>query len=75
VVSIEIFEATGKYRSDIAVKDRAHLAVWRWPRTGIPDVHWPVVMRLVPSLSADDLLQLNMVARKSWAEKRAKSAA
>lgn len=51
-------------------------AVYRWPRMGIPDVHWPVVMALVPNLTADQLMRLNIEVRYAQAaKKQAKTAA
>lgn len=37
-------------------------AVYKWPKIGIPDRHWPLVMRL-SGATADELLAANVAAR------------
>jgi hypothetical protein len=37
-------------------------AVWKWPKIGIPDRHWPLIMGLT-EVSADELLAANVAAR------------
>lgn len=37
-------------------------AVYKWPKIGIPDRHWPLVMRL-SGASADEMLAANVAAR------------
>lgn len=37
-------------------------APYKWPKIGIPDRHWPLVMRL-SGATADELLKANMAAR------------
>lgn len=37
-------------------------AVYKWPKIGIPDRHWPLVLPLA-SASADEMLAANLAAR------------
>ena len=37
-------------------------AVYKWPQIGIPDRHWPLLMRL-SGASADEMLAANQLAR------------
>lgn len=37
-------------------------AVYKWPKIGIPDRHWPLVMPL-SGATAEELLQANIAAR------------
>lgn len=37
-------------------------AVYKWPKIGVPDRHWPLLMRL-SGASADELLTANIAAR------------
>lgn len=39
-------------------------AVYKWPKIGIPDRHWPLVMRL-SGVSADEMLAANVEARSA----------
>lgn len=41
-------------------------AVYKWPKIGIPDRHWPAIIRLT-GVSADKLLEANIVARREAA--------
>lgn len=38
-------------------------AIYKWPKIGIPDRHWPLIMRL-SGASADEMLAANVSARK-----------
>ena len=38
--------------------------VHKWPENGIPERHWPVLMELVPDLTADELVAANAAARQ-----------
>lgn len=37
-------------------------AAYKWQKIGIPDRHWPLIMRLT-GVTADELLQANIDAR------------
>lgn len=45
-------------------------AIYKWPKIGIPDRHWPTLMRLA-GVSADELLTANQVARGHSPERAA----
>lgn len=46
-------------------------AVYKWPNIGIPDRHWPIIIRLA-DVSPDELYFANCKARKSLSEKRSR---
>ncbi len=66
----KIAEAAKKTRWDITFK-----SVYDWPRIGIPDRHWPILIRLAKA-SADELLEANKKARArpKAAQERAQAA-
>ncbi len=37
-------------------------AVWKWPKIGIPDRHWPIIRGLC-DVTAEELYQANVAAR------------
>ena len=37
-------------------------AVYKWPSIGIPDRHWPILIKLARS-TPDELFQANLIAR------------
>ncbi|WP_375142885.1 hypothetical protein [Pelagibacterium sp. 26DY04] len=37
-------------------------AVYKWPKIGIPDRHWPTIIRLA-GCTAQDLFEANLAAR------------
>lgn len=37
-------------------------AVYKWPKIGIPDRHWPLVLRLA-KITSDQMLNANVQAR------------
>jgi len=39
-------------------------AVYKWPKIGIPDRHWPWIMQLA-GVTADELLTANVAARST----------
>jgi hypothetical protein len=41
-------------------------AVYKWPKIGIPDRHWPLVMPLAGA-SAEEMLKANVSARRAEA--------
>lgn len=45
-------------------------AVYKWPKIGIPDRHWPVVIPLANS-SAEEMLAANVAARSNEPERAA----
>ena len=38
-------------------------AIYKWPKIGIPDRHWPLVLPLAKA-SADELMAANLMARE-----------
>ena len=45
-------------------------AVYKWPKIGIPDRHWPLVMPLADA-TADEMLAANIAARDPATESAA----
>lgn len=45
-------------------------AVYKWTKIGIPDRHWPIVMRLA-NASAEEMLAANVATRSSERESAA----
>ena len=43
-------------------------AAYKWPKIGIPDRHWPLIMRLTRA-TADQLFRANVVARAPSADR------
>lgn len=38
-------------------------AVYKWPKIGIPDRHWPLIIRLAPEITPQQLFEANITAR------------
>jgi len=60
----EIIKACGgpKAISSASEQTRRPITVWavhKWRLGGIPDHQWPLVMRLAPSVTVNDLYQAN----------------
>ena len=53
----KIAEATRDTKRPIIAK-----SVYDWPRLGIPERHWPIIIALAKA-SADELLRANVAAR------------
>ncbi|WP_415279280.1 carph-isopro domain-containing protein [Brucella sp. BZ] len=47
-------------------------AVYKWPNIGIPDRHWPIIIKLA-EVSPDDLFFANCKARRVPSPKRSRS--
>lgn len=45
-------------------------AVRRWPANGIHDVHWPLLIELIPGLSAEEIYRINVSVRAVRAESK-----
>ncbi len=60
----EIIEAAGGPGAIAAASDGGVTAeaVYKWRKIGIPDRHWPLLMRMC-AVSADELLAANVAAR------------
>lgn len=41
-------------------------AIYKWPKIGIPDRHWPIILPLA-SATADEMLAANLAARERGA--------
>lgn len=52
-----IAEASKRTSTPIVAK-----SVYDWPQIGIPEKHWPIIIRLAKS-SADELYKANLVVR------------
>ena len=61
----EIIKAAGGARQISAASNGALTpdAVYKWPVIGIPDRHWPMLMRLT-KVSVDELFAANLAARQ-----------
>lgn len=40
-------------------------AIRKWPMIGIPDRHWPTILKLVPELTPQELFDANVAARSA----------
>lgn len=60
----EIIEAAGGAQAiEIASAGQiSRAAVYKWPGIGIPDRHWPVLIRLADT-NAEELFRANLAAR------------
>lgn len=59
----KIEAASGPHPKNPAKPRLSHWAVRKWPSTGIPEWHWPLLMGLA-SLTLDELHQANQAARE-----------
>jgi len=49
--------------SDKPIPVLSHWAVRKWPSTGIPERHWPLLMSINPQLTLEELHVANKAAR------------
>ena len=40
-------------------------AVYKWPKIGIPDRHWPIIVKLAPDVTPQMLFEANLAARST----------
>jgi hypothetical protein len=63
-----IAEASSKTQKPIG-----HWAVYKWQTAGIPQVYWPLLMKLIPGLTVQQIFDANReLERKKRPRKRTK---